>query len=132
MTHHDPAPGHHHDHEDAIEPTTPFDEVTDLLDEEDLEPHDDERVRIEHITMPPPRTLLFLLAMVLSPLFALAFGLNAALFALVLAMAATTWLVWDGARRFVPEQAALLRRAALANAVVGLMALALLLIRMLG
>lgn len=123
---------HHHDHDDAIEPTTPFDEATDLLDEEDLEPHDDEPVRIERIALPPPKTLAFLVAMLLSPLFALAFGLNAALAVLVVAMAATTWLVWDGARRFVPEQAALMRRAALANAVVALMALALLLVRMLG
>lgn len=130
MTHYHPARDHHHD--DAIEPTTPFDEATDLLDEEDLDASDDGRVRIERITLPPPKTLAFLIAMLVAPLFALAFGLNAALGALVLAMAATTWLVWDGARRFVPEQAALLRRAALANAVVALMALALLLVRMLG
>lgn len=130
MTHYHPARDHHHD--DAIEPTTPFDEATDLLDEEDLDASDDGRVRIERITLPPPKTLAFLIAMLVAPLFALAFGLNAALGALVLAMAATTWLVWDGARRFVPEQAALLRRSALANAVVALMALALLLVRMLG
>lgn len=129
MTHpHHPA----REHDEAIEPTTPFDEATDLLDEEDLDPRDDDLVRIDRIAVPPPKTLVILIAILLSPLFALVFGLDAALAVLVLAMAFTTWLVWDGAGRFVPGQARLLRRAALANAVVALMALALLLVRVFG
>lgn len=128
MTHHHPA----REHDDAIEPTTPFDEATDMLDEEDIDPRDDDLVRIQRITMPPARTLVILIAILLSPLFGLIFGLDAALAVLVIAMAFTTWLVWDGAGRFVAPQATLLRRAALANAVVALMALALLLARVFG
>ena len=127
MTHHD----HGQDHESIAQPT-PFDEATDIIDEEDLDERDDGRMRIERISLPPAKALVVLVAIVLSPVFALPFGLNAALTVLVLAMAFTTWLAWDGARRLVPEQAALLRRAALVNAVLALMALALLLARLVG
>lgn len=117
---------------DAIEQTTPFDEATDLLDQDELPEQDDDLVRIDRISLPPPKTLVILIAILLSPVFGLVFGLDFALGVLVIAMAFTTWLVWDGASRFVPEQAAQLRRAAMANAVVALMALALLLVRVLG
>lgn len=125
----------HHDHRNAadhpsIEQTTPFDEATDLIDEGDAGDGDD-LMRIERISLPPAKTLVILVAIILSPLFALVFGLDVALGVLVIAMAFTTWLAWDGAGRLVPEQAALLRRAALVNAIIALMALALLIVRLL-
>lgn len=122
MTHHD-----RDDHE-SIGQTTPFDEATDILDADD--DASDDLMRIERIALPPAKSLVFLAAIVLSPVFALPFGLNAALAVLAFAMAFTTWLAWDGSRRLVPEQAALLRRAALVNGVLALMALALLLVRL--
>lgn len=127
MTHHD---GDHH-HE-SIEQRTPFDEATDIIDEDDLAVRDHGLVRIDRVGLPPIKILIVLVAIILSPLFALVFGLNAALLVLAVAMALTTWLAWDGASRLVPEQAALLRRAALVNAIIALMALALLLVRVLG
>ena len=126
MTHHD------HDHHESIQQPTPFDEATDIIDEQDMTHQGDDRVRIERISLPPAKVLVILVAIVLSPVFALPFGLNAALAVLVLAMAFTTWLAWEGSSRLVPEQAALLRRAALVNAILALMALALLLARMTG
>lgn len=132
MTHHDRNHDQDAPHHESIEQATPFDEATDIIDEGDIPGDSDDLGRIERIALPPGKVLVVLVAIVLSPVFALPFGLNAALAVLVLAMAFTTWLAWDGASRLVPEQAALLRRAALANAVLALMALALLLARVLG
>lgn len=129
MTHHD---GNRDAAHESIEQTTPFDEATDLRDEGDAAGDGDDLMRIERISLPSPKVLVMLVAIMLSPVFALVFGLDVALGVLVIAMALTTWLAWDGASRLVPEQATLLRRASLANAVIALMALALLLVRVLG
>lgn len=126
MTHHDDDR-----HHESIEQPTPFDEATDIIDEDDLAGREEGLVRLDRIGLPPVKVLVVLVGIVLSPVFALVFGLNAALLVLAVAMAVTTWLAWDGAGRLVPDQAALLQRAAMVNAVIALMALALLLVRVL-
>jgi hypothetical protein len=120
---------HHSGHDpDAIEPVTPFDEATDLLDEE----ADDDLIQLDRLRIPSPKSLIVLAGVLLSPLFALLFGLNEALGVLVVAMVFTTWVAWDGASRLIPEQAKVLRRAALLNAAIAVLALGLLIVRIAG
>lgn len=114
---------------DTPEPMTPFDEATDLIDEGD-DPGDG--VTIDRLRMPPVPALMFLVAILLSPLFGLVFGLNFAMGVLVIAMAVTTWLAWEGANRLVPEQRDRLRMAAMMNAAVGVLVLLLLIARVTG
>lgn len=117
---------HHNGQEpDAIEPVTPFDEATDLLDED----HPDDLIQLDRLRMPSPKEFVILGGVLLSPLFGLVFGLDFALGVLVVAMAFTTWLAWDGANRLVPEQATVLRRAAILNAVIAVLAFSLLIVR---
>lgn len=111
---------------DAIEPVTPFDEATDLLDDDN-----DDLIALDRLRMPSPKEFLILGGVLLSPLFGLVFGLNVALGVLVVAMAFTTWVAWDGAGRLVPEQATVLRRAAMLNAFIAVLALGLLIVRVL-
>jgi hypothetical protein len=113
---------------DAIEPVTPFDEATDLLEEDP----DDDLIKLDRLQMPSPKSLIVLAGVLLSPLFALLFGLEEALGVLVVAMAFTTWVAWDGASRLVPEQAKVLRRAAILNAAIAMLALGLLIVRVAG
>jgi hypothetical protein len=125
MTHHDRL-GHSHD-PDSIEPVTPFDEATDLMDDNT----DEVLLEIDRLRVPPPKTLAILGAILLSPLFALVFGLNFALGVLVVAMAFTSWMAWDGASGLVPAQAKMLRRTAALNAIFAFLILGLLLVRVL-
>lgn len=126
MTHHD---GHGHGHDpDSIEPVTPFDEATDLLDDD----NSDDLMQIDRLRMPSAKALVILGAVLVSPLFGLVFGLDFALGVLVFAMAFTSWMAWDGASRLVPAQATMLRRAAALNALFAALILALLLVRVLG
>lgn len=132
MTHHDRTTPDHDRDPAPIEQPTPFDEATDLLDADDLDRRSRPYAPARQVVIPPLRTLVILVAVLLSPLFGLVFGLDVALGVLVAAMAFTTWLAWDGAGQLEPAQATLLRRAAMVNAIVALMALALLLVRVLG
>jgi hypothetical protein len=119
MTHHNGRD------DDPIAPTTPFDESTDLIDG-----RDDDLVQIDRLRVPPAKSLLFLVAILLAPLMGLLFSLEFAMGVLVVAMAVTTWLAWDGATRLVPEQAAQLRKAAILNGVVAVIVLLLLVVRL--
>ena len=120
---------HHNGHDpDAIEPVTPFDEATDLLDDGDP----DDLIELDRLRMPPPKALIILAAILLSPLFGLVFGLEFALGVLVVAMVFTAWVAWEGASRLVPEQARVLRRAAMLNVIIAVLALGLLIARVLG
>lgn len=117
----------HNGHNDEpAAPRTPFDEATDLLDS------DEELMEIRGLRMPPVRALIILVAVVLSPLFGLAFGLNFALGVLVFAMGVTTWLAWEGSQRLVPEQADRLRKAAVLNGALAVVVLLLLVVRVSG
>jgi hypothetical protein len=118
---------HNNGHDDdPREPTTPFDEATDLIDETG----GDDLVKINRMRMPPLMSLVVLGAILVSPLFGLVFGLDFALAVLVVAMAVTTWIAWDGSKRLVPAQAAQLRKAAMLNAVVAVIVLLLLVMRL--
>jgi hypothetical protein len=134
MTQHDRAtPDHDRDRDPApIEQPTPFDEATDLLEADDINRRSGAYAPARQVVIPPLRTLVILVAVLLSPLFGLVFGLDVALGVLVAAMAFTTWLAWEGASQLESAQASLLRRAAMVNALVALMALALLLVRVYG
>lgn len=111
--------------DEPCEPTTPFDEATDLIDED----KGDDLVQIEGIRLPPIQSILVLVAILISPLFGLFFSLEVALGVLVVAMCVTTWLAWEGASRLVPAQAAQLRKAAILNGVVAVIVLLLLVAR---
>ena len=77
------------------------------------------------------KAFLMSVAVILAPFFALVFGLDAALFVLVLAMAFTTWVTWDGANRVGPVLRSRLRVAAVLNGLLALLVLGLLLLRLL-
>lgn len=110
--------------DDPIDQTTPFDEATDLIDEED-----GDLVQINRVRVPSVKSLVFLGGILVSPLFGLLFGLNVALGVLVVAMVVTTWMAWEGSKQLVPAQAAQLRKAAILNAVVAVVVLLLLVLR---
>lgn len=112
--------------EDSNEPTTPFDEATDLIDEDG----DEDLVQIDQVRMPPVKSLVFLGAILVSPIFGLVFGLNFALGVLVFAMVVTTWMAWEGSKRLVSTQALQLRKAAILNGVVAVVVLLLLVMRL--
>jgi hypothetical protein len=59
-------------------------------------------------------------AIVLAPFLALAFGLNAALGVLAVALAATAWLCWHAATASGPAMRSRLRVAAALNGVIAL------------
>ena len=59
-------------------------------------------------------------AIVLAPFLALAFGLNAALGVLAVALAATTWLCWHAATASGPAMRSRLRVAAALNGIIAL------------
>ena len=113
-------------HEDDAElPETPFDEVTDVVGpEEEVEEQPERRFRLPGI-----KPLIFIIAVLLSPIFALVFGLDFALGVLVVAMAFTTWMAWEGANHVDEEQGTRLRRAAMLNGIVAIAVLALLILR---
>jgi hypothetical protein len=69
------------------------------------------------------------IGILLSPIFALVFGLDFALGVLVVAMVFTTWMAWEGANHVSAEQGVRLRRAAMLNGVVAVAVLALLILR---
>ena len=75
------------------------------------------------------KAFLMSVAVILAPFFALVFGIDAALFVLVLAMAFVTWVTWDGASRVAPAQRSKLRAAAAFNGVLALLVLGLLILR---
>lgn len=114
----------HHDTDDEL-PETPFDEVTDLVGP-DEEVHERPGRRFQ---LPALKPMIFVVAVLLSPIFALVFGLDFALGVLVAAMAFTTWMAWEGANHVPAEQGARLRRAAMLNGLVAVAVLALLILR---
>jgi multisubunit Na+/H+ antiporter MnhB subunit len=113
-------------HKDEAElPETPFDEVTDLVGpEEEVREEPERRFHLSAL-MP----MIFVIAILLSPIAALRAGLDFALGVLVVAMVFTTWMAWDGANQVPAEQGIRLRRAAMLNAVVAVAVLVLLILR---
>lgn len=113
--------------DDADLPGTPFDEATDLL-----EPDRKTAARHERrIRLPHWKPLVFMIAVLLSPVFGLAFGLDFALGVLVVAMAFTTWMAWEGSNELTPRERGRLRQAALLNAILTVAVLGLLIARQL-
>lgn len=112
-------------HDEAELPETPFDEATDLVgpEEEIQEPPG------RKFVLPSWKPLTFILGVMLAPVFGLTFGLDFALGVLVLAMAFTTWMAWEGAAELPPDEGKSLRRAAMLNAALALAGLALLIAR---
>lgn len=111
--------------EDAELPETPFDEATDIVGPEE-EVHEPPGRRFRPPSWKP---LVFILAVMLAPLFGLVFGLDFALGVLVVAMSFTTWMAWEGASELPPEERSRLRKAAVLNGVLALAVLALLVAR---
>jgi hypothetical protein len=111
--------------EETVLPETPFDEVTDLV-EPDEEVHEPPERRFQ---LPALKPMIFVIAILLSPIFALVFGLDFALGVLVVAMGFTTWMAWEGASHVPEGQRERLRRAAMLNGVVAVAVLALLVLR---
>lgn len=114
----------HQDDEQEL-PETPFDEVTDLVGPEE----DVHEQPLRGIQLPSWKSLIFIVAVLLSPVAGLIFGLDFALGVLVVAMVFTTWMAWEGARHVPVQDGARLRRAAMLNALVALAVLALLILR---
>lgn len=106
-------------------PETPFDEATDLAGAEaPVEASDDGWFRL-----PALKPALFVIAVVLAPVFGLVFGLDFALGVLVVAMAFTSWMAWEGAKELPRAQGDRLRKAAIGNGVLAVGALALIILR---
>lgn len=108
-------------------PETPFDETTDLVD---ARPAPEQRET--SLRNPGWKPLVFIVAMVLSPLFGLVFGLDFALGVLAVALALTTWLAWSGAADLSPEQADRVRKAAILNGALAIGAVVVLVLRNVG
>ncbi len=115
------------DQHEAELPETPFDEATDLVGPEE-EVHEPPGRRL---VLPSWKPLIFILAVMLAPVFGLAFGLDFALGVLVVAMAFTTWMAWEGSRELPYDEGNSLRRAAMLNGALALAVLALLVARQL-
>ncbi|HEV2072494.1 MAG TPA: hypothetical protein VGR29_02525 [Thermomicrobiales bacterium] len=109
-------------HHEAELPETPFDEATDLVGPEEDVPEPSGR----RFVLPSWKPLIFILAVMLAPVFGLAFGLDFALGVLVVAMAFTTWMAWEGSRELPHDEGSSLRRAAMLNGALALAVLALL------
>ena len=106
-------------------PETPFDEATDLVGPEE----DVHEPAVRRLVLPSWKPLIFILAVMLAPVFGLAFGLDFALGVLVVAMVFTTWMAWEGSRELPSDEGSSLRRAAMLNGVLALAVLALLIAR---
>jgi hypothetical protein len=117
----------HQQDSDPVVPATPFDEATDLIDEDDS---DADVIEVSRFRMPPLKAVLILGAILVSPIFGLVFGLDFSLGVLVVAMAITTWMAWEGSEGLVPAQAAQLRKAALLNGLLAVLVLLLLVVRL--
>lgn len=115
----------HDRHERGDLPETPFDETTDLVEPDEAVA----KSPLWGFRLPPLKPLLFVLAIVLAPVFGLGFGLDFSLGVLVVAMAVTSWMAWEGANELPREQGDRLRKAAIGNGVLGLLVLALLILR---
>jgi hypothetical protein len=116
---------HEQDDEPGV-PSTPFDEATDLIDDETAT----DLIEVDRIRVPPLKAMLILGAILVSPIFGLVFGLNFSLGVLVFAMAITTWMAWEGSKGLVPAQAAQLRKAAMLNGLLAVLVLVLLVVRL--
>ncbi|HWV24723.1 MAG TPA: hypothetical protein VNZ58_11085 [Thermomicrobiales bacterium] len=102
-------------------PETPFDEATDI---------GEDRSHVGRtFHLPSWKPLLFIVAVLLSPIAGLMFGLDVALGILVVAMAFTTWMAWEGARDVPVEDAIRLRRAAMLNGAVAVAGIVLIALR---
>ena len=89
---------------------------------------DEEKLRREQkVTM---RAALFSLAIVISPFLALIYSLDLALGVLAVALGFTTWLCWVGSQEVGPAIAGRLRTAAILNGVIGLVIVAILVLRL--
>lgn len=91
-------------------PETPFDEASDIGEDR---AHPGPRFR-----MPSWKPLIFVVAVLLAPIAGLMFGLDVALGILVVAMAFTTWMAWEGANHVSAGDAIRLRRAAMLNGAI--------------
>lgn len=102
-------------------PETPFDEATDIGEDRD---HPGRRFEL-----PSWKPLVFIVAVLLAPVAGLMFGLDVALGILVVAMAFTTWMAWEGAGHVAAEDAPRLRRAAMLNGAIALAGIVLIILR---
>lgn len=93
----------------------------------------DDRVRPgkDRFRLPPWKPLVFITGVLLSPVAGLVFGMDFALGVLVLAMAFTSWMAWEGANHVAPEDAPRLRRAAMLNGVLAVAGVVLIVLRQL-
>lgn len=111
---------------ESDQPTTPFDEATDLQDpgtpEEPREPSPSRRTT-------SIKPVVLIIAVVLSPVFGLAFGLDFALGVLAAALFFTTWMAWEGAKDMEPDQGDRMRKAAMLNGALAVLAIGLILVR---
>lgn len=78
---------------------------------------------------PSWKPLVFVLAVVLSPVAGLMFGLDIALGILVVAMAFTTWMAWEGASHVSAEDGQRLRKAAMLNGAIAVAGVVLIILR---
>jgi len=106
---------------DNVEPETPFDEATDIGEDR---AHPGRRFRL-----PSWKPLVFVLGVLLAPIAGLMFGLDIALGILVVAMAFTTWMAWEGAKHVAPEDGARLRKAAVLNGAIAVAGVVLIILR---
>lgn len=105
--------------DESGEPETPFNELTNA---------GKERVGCRY-RLPPWKPLIFIVGVLLSPVAGLVFGLDFALGVLVVAMAFTTWMAWDGSTQVPAGDALRLRRAAMLNGVVAVAGVVLIFLR---
>lgn len=109
--------------------TSPFDEVNDLQDPGVPGEPKSSSPSWRDVSLKP---VLLIIAVVLSPVFGLVFGIDFALGVLVVALSFTTWMAWEGSKAMEPEQGSRVRKAAMLNAALALMAVVLIVVRQFG
>lgn len=107
-------------------PITPFDEANDLQDPGTTEESGSSSRSWRGMSLKP---VLLIIAVVLSPVFGLVFGLDFALGVLAVALTFTTWMAWEGAKDMEPEQGDRVRKAAMLNGALAVLAVVLIVVR---